>query len=358
MTLRELASQAGHEIRNWVAEEAFLRLGVDRTRPTYVYADFTGRCNLRCRSCGYWRSARSPEMTSDQWRTVLGGLAAFLGPFRISLSGGEPLIKPGLIEVLRFCRRNSISAGVTTNGWALDEQMAHDLVAARPFNVNISLDGACAKTHDYLRGRDGSFVRAVRGLELMRSQQDEQKIRFPITIKQTVSRYNFREMSQTVRLALDHGATAVNLQPIIGLTPEASEELWIEEALMPELKSELDELASLLRRGLPILVSEETLLSWPAHFRRSSDGKRRAPCRIGLRTLFISANGEARICYDFPVIGDLKETSARTLWYSEQAKRIRKATTACSRLCLSSCTVGRGLLQKARMAGKLFLPRR
>ena len=119
----------------------------------------------KCRYCEYWRLKHySDELTIAEWQAALTSVKEFVGTFSINFSGGEPFIKPGFIDLLAWCNSNGISAGVTTNGSALTLHNAVKVVAANPFNINVSVDAPNAEIHDYLRGYPGLFDKLSKGI--------------------------------------------------------------------------------------------------------------------------------------------------------------------------------------------------
>ena len=175
-------------VRSLAAEELYLRLGYDLTRPVTFSGLVNERCNVKCRYCAYWRLEQyQQEMTIEQWQDALLSIKTFVGPFTINFSGGEPFIKPGFLDLLAWCHDAGIRAGVTTNGSALTARNVKKLVAARPFNLNVSVDAPDAETHDFLRGYPGLFDRLRDGIAFVRAEQQAQAIRFPIMIKPTLT---------------------------------------------------------------------------------------------------------------------------------------------------------------------------
>ena len=350
MNITELFSLGLKHGRNALAESAYLSAGIDFTRPVTFHALVNERCNCRCRHCEYWRMDEyMPEMPVEEWKKILLGIREFTGSFAINFSGGEPLIKKGFLELLAFCADHDIHAGVTTNGMLL-ERNASDLVAARPFNVNISLDSHRADVHDYIRGREGLFGKILKGIALLKEEQERQKIPFPIIFKPTVMSLNFRELPELVDFAVSVGASAVNFQPLGRWTAETREELWIEERDWPELDRVMERLIAMKRNGSPIMNSEEVLGLMTANFREEKASPENLPCRIGLQELYIRPDGDARLCFHFPSIGNMREQSAKEIWYGPQAKKIRSATLKCDKLCLLTCLSHKSLGNKVNQA--------
>src|SRR4029077_17509290 len=120
MTISKLAMLGVQHGRNAIAEEAYLKTGYDATKLVAFYALVNERCNVKCRYCEFWRKPHYvDEMSIEEWQRALQSIKDFVGTYSISFSGGEPFIKPGFIELIAWCYRNGISAGVTTNGSTL-----------------------------------------------------------------------------------------------------------------------------------------------------------------------------------------------------------------------------------------------
>src|SRR5262249_4846101 len=179
--LSRLSQLAWKHAHNAAAEALYLRTGYDATKPVTFYGLVNEHCNVKCRYCEYWRLKHyTQEMSIEEWQKALTSIKNFVGTFSINFSGGEPFIKPGFIDLLTWCNRNGISAGVTTNGSALTPRNAAKVVAANPFNVNISVDAPNAEVHDYLRGYPGLFAKLSNGIRYLLFERKRQGKKFPI----------------------------------------------------------------------------------------------------------------------------------------------------------------------------------
>ncbi len=339
-----------------ISENAYLTTGLDATRPLAFYGLVNEHCNLKCQSCSCWRrESYKEEMSIAEWQAVLLSIKSFVGKFSISFCGGEPLLKPGMIDLLAWCGENEIGAGVTTNGWMLTRENAERIVAARPFNVNVSLDAPNPELHDMLRGCTGSFKKATDGVAYLLEERSRQQASFPITIKPTVNAANFRLMPEMVKWVASMGNLCVNPQPMSGWTQEARELLWIRGEEIDELEGVVEELVRMRRAGAPILASELALRLMPEHFRGLRAPRSALPCRVGLRNFNIEPNGDVGVCYGgLPMIGNLRRQSARAIWFSEKARKVRRATVSCDKLCLTTCQSHKTLFNKAEMALRLL----
>ena len=350
MSVAPFARLALKHVRNTFAETLYLNNVADVTRPTVVYGIVNERCNYKCRYCEFWRLKQyKDEMTIEEWQRALLSLKEFLGKYHVEFSGGEPFIKKGFVDLIEFCHAEGISWGVTTNGSALNEKTIRRVVAAKPFNINISMDSHQAEVHNYARGIEQSLEKITRGLKILNHERQSAGLDFPIMIKPVVHKLNFRSLPEMVPWATKVGGSVINFQPIDRWTQETYDELWIEEDEMGDLQEVVDELLRLKRDGAPILNSELTLNAWTMHFREESAPAELMPCRVGLRNYFIRTNGDVEVCWFYPPIGNVKQNSAREIWASDEARTRRKETTECDRLCLFTCLSQKTLKDKVKM---------
>ncbi|MEG4850341.1 radical SAM protein [Microcoleus sp. B5-D4] len=338
-----------------VAESLRINTGYDVTSPVTFYGIVNERCNVKCRQCEYWRLKEyKDEMTIEEWQNALLSVKEFVGEFSINFSGGEPYIKKGFLDLLAFANKNGIHAGVTTNGYCMTRENAAKTVAARPFNVNMSVDGPNAELHDYLRGQPGLFDRLSKGIGYLREEQEKQNVLFPINVKPTMNRLNFRHLPEIVTWAQGIGATTVNFQPVNRWTPETYEELWIEKEDMEEFSQVIERLIEMKKNGAPIMNSDEVLRLMIPHFAEEKAPDSTRPCRVGLRNYWIDTRGDVKLCDEFPVIGNVKSASASEIWYGQKAQEVRRDTLNCGKLCLITCVSQKTILDKVKMGMKLL----
>jgi MoaA/NifB/PqqE/SkfB family radical SAM enzyme len=357
MDMSHLAGLAYRRSVSALAEQLYMRTGIDKTTPISFYAIVNEHCNVACRYCEYWRLKNYvDEMSIDEWKRGLSSIKEFMGNFLVSFSGGEPFIKPGFIDLLAWCGEAGIQASVTTNGSALTEKNAAKVVAGRPFNLNISVDAPTAEVHDYLRGYPGLFDKLTKGIGFLLAEQERQGIRFPIGIKPTVGAKNFRTLPDMVEWVQKIGASYVSFQPMDRWTPETYDELWIEEPEVPELEAVIERLVEMAGNGAPIITPPHVLKLFASHFRGESAPRDALPCRVGMRNFFIRTNGNVELCQKgFGVIGNIKTQSARDIWYSDPARDVRKQTSECERLCLITCLSQKTFGDQVKMGTRILM---
>ncbi len=121
-------------------------------------------------------------------------------PQRVSISGGEPLLAHWWRDVVRGLASAGIPVTFFSSGWKMSEAIALEL-ASTVRSVAISIDGADAQTHDFVRGRLGSFDRAIRTLELLEAaklSRGDAAAEFTVGVDFTVTRSGRRNLEQFV----------------------------------------------------------------------------------------------------------------------------------------------------------------
>jgi MoaA/NifB/PqqE/SkfB family radical SAM enzyme len=133
------------------------------TAPTSANWDLTYACQLRCGYC-YSESGRRPSSQLPRADLLrIADTLAGMGLRSVHLSGGEPLLVPGLAEIVERLRAGGAHVVLYTNGLLITDDNAAEL--GRLFaRIRVGVDGATAEVHDHVRGRQGSFEGALAGL--------------------------------------------------------------------------------------------------------------------------------------------------------------------------------------------------
>ena len=136
-------------------------------RAPVVVWNCTRRCNLACRHC-YSDSSpgRFPELSSDDAAALIADVAQ-MGCPALLFSGGEPLVRRDLLDLVAEARSRGLAVTLSTNGTLVTRPVAERLADLGVRYVGISLDGIGA-VHDRFRGRSGAFERSLRGIRALR----------------------------------------------------------------------------------------------------------------------------------------------------------------------------------------------
>lgn len=156
-------------MRLWeLSREAGFAASILRGRPFQCLIQVTNRCNMTCSFCDFWPNGAPPkqELSLEEYRRLSEELSG-LGTFMVSIEGGEPFLRPDLVEIVRIFGRRHIPV-LFTNGWYVTERSARELFAAGLAQVGVSIDYAEASRHDSKRGQEGATERAWRAVEHFR----------------------------------------------------------------------------------------------------------------------------------------------------------------------------------------------
>jgi radical SAM protein with 4Fe4S-binding SPASM domain len=259
----------------------------------YLFWESTRRCNLDCLHCGSdcGRDDDLPGLPRETVERVLARIADQYDATQIILvvTGGEPLVRRDVPDVLATAGGLGFRFGMVSNGWLLDEQRARTLVGLGMESVVVSLDGP-RPDHDWLRNRAGSYERAVRGLTACREAG------LPIVEAITcVTPRTLDKLERTYELAVAAGAThwrVFNIFPIgrardderLLLTPQGMREFVATMAALRQRGKD---------EGVVVNLSEEGFLGFDWE-----DQVRDAPyfCRAGVNIAGLMADGSIAAC--------------------------------------------------------------
>jgi len=167
--------------------------------PFLIVWNYTNACNLRCKHCYQRAGKQTPdELTTKEVMDAIDRMGK-MGVAYIALSGGEPLIRKDFFEAARRMQKNEIAFSIATNGTLLTKENVKKLEEVGCRYIQISLDGATAKTHDWLRGK-GAFDKAMTGIK----NAVESKI--TVGLATTVTSENVKEVPKIIDLAEKVGA--------------------------------------------------------------------------------------------------------------------------------------------------------
>lgn len=153
-------------------------------KPVVVW-NIIRRCNLFCAHCYSDSHARDyeGELSTEEALAVIDDLAQFGAPV-ILFSGGEPLLRPDLLQLIRHAQSKGIRGVISTNGTLITPALAQDLSRLGLSYVGVSIDGP-ERVHDKFRGKLGAFKESLRGIRAC----TEAGLR--VGIRVTITKYNY-----------------------------------------------------------------------------------------------------------------------------------------------------------------------
>ncbi len=165
-------------------------------RPFIAIWEVTQACDLACVHC---RASAQPdrnplELSTDEGKQLIDQIASLQVPVFV-LTGGDPIKRPDLFELISHARSVGVRVSLTPSATPLlTKDIVVRLKAAGLARLAVSMDGASAETHDLFRGMSGSFART---LDAVRWANE---IGLPVQINTTFSRRNVAEIDAIVTL--------------------------------------------------------------------------------------------------------------------------------------------------------------
>lgn len=169
--------------------------------PFLVIWETTRACDLACKHCRAEAiTRRHPlELTTDEAKRVMDDVRRFGRPLFV-LTGGDPLRRPDVIELVRYGAGIGLRMAMTPSGTPLmTPRILAELADAGLSRLAVSLDGSTAEIHDTFRGVDGSYAWT---LEMLK---EARKLGLSTQINTTVSRHNVDDFEGLITLMTDLG---------------------------------------------------------------------------------------------------------------------------------------------------------
>ncbi len=269
--------------------------------------ELTRNCNLNCIHCRA-KATLGPhqgELTTEECKKIIDDIASFASP-TVILTGGEPLMREDLFEIIRYGNEKGLRLVIAVNGTLLDRDKALMLKETGIQRVSMSVDGKDGRSHDSFRGVQGSFDAVVRAGKVLR------EIGLPFQINTTVTRLNVDDLGEIYEFVKAIGAVAWHVFLLVpvgrgeGLRGEELNAKMYEDVLewlyATEKKNEL----------------EMKVTCAPHYYRivkEKGDTPKSAGCLAGKSFMFISNRGIAQPCgYLEAPAGDVIKEGVQKVW--------------------------------------------
>jgi len=277
------------------------------TGPFNVTIQITEACNLRCGHCHNDRESPS-KMTLSRFEDLVHELRE-MSVFSVNISGGEPTLHSGIVQMIRDVDALGMQVTMSTNASMLSEDLVSRLAGAGLHRVQISLDAASAEKHDAARGAKGSFDRMLRGITCLQHHGIEYMFVTTLT-NQTV-----REYEDTIDLAFKWRASAHKTNTVVPQGRAKELPLLNPIALRPYVDAWRRQKLKYAGR-FPVLAETMFRLQMPRIQPIGARPTLEYGCPAGVLTCGIKPNGDVIPCSFFPdlVIGNAFERGFGVVW--------------------------------------------
>ncbi len=294
------------------------RGGRGEPKPRLIAFEITRRCRYQCRHCRANAGTDSVGMlNTQQCKKIIASIARFAKPILI-LTGGEPMERADLLEIIEYARERGLRVVMATCGYLLNDESMAKLKKAGVSALSFSIDGASADSHDKFRGTDGAFDAVMKAIEVAR------RAKMPFQINTTISKLNAGEIIGIAELTKRVGAMCFNAFMMV---PTGRGKEIGDAVLDPiEYESDLGELVRIKLRG----EVNVRVTCGPAWARVCEQAKARgltgegSGCMGGRGFGFISWKGDVQTCGFLDVsAGNLVEKGFkfREIWLKSKCLR-------------------------------------
>jgi len=265
-------------------------------KPRLLALEITRRCRFHCRHCraNACSEPGEAELSKQQWKKILTSVADY-GRCVIILTGGEPMERDDIYELIGCGRRLGLRMVMATCGYLIDDASVTRLKETGILALSFSLGAASAEKHDASRQSPGAFQAVLRAAEAAKRAG----LRFQINT--TVSQINVDEIPAVARLSRELGAYCFN--PFI-LVPTGRGKEIADEILRPEQYEKLLQDLWQIKRGLGIEVRVTCGPQFVRVVRQAGTETRRHEiqgCMGGQEFGFISYCGDVQTCGFLPI---------------------------------------------------------
>jgi pyrroloquinoline quinone biosynthesis protein E len=279
--------------------------------PLALIAELTHRCPLHCVYCSnpLELDARANELTTDQWVKIFRD-AAELGVLQADFTGGEPLARPDILELVAAARAAGLYVNLITSGLPLDEARLTKLIAAGLDHFQLSFQGARPEIASEISGTT-THAQKLRVLDWLRNH------RVAVTLNFVIHRQNIHQLEEMLAIAEASCATRVEFANVQYYG-------WAftnRDNLLPT-REQLDSSMEILKRAQERLRGkmriEYVVPDYYAKYPKACMGG------WGRKLMLISPSGDVLPCHAARVIPDLafenvKDRSLREIWENSPA---------------------------------------
>jgi len=312
-----MASNGKCEFRIRIAPTSVAVPTKEKYVPLVLSWNVTLKCNLKCSHCYINAKEKSlpDELSTDAAKMLIHQITEVSRPLLI-LSGGEPLLREDIYEIIRYGVDRGLRMGMGSNGMLIDDEVTRRLEDAGMGTVAISLDSSIPERHDEFRGVKGCWEHAINAIKSLKNS------RIQVQVNCTVTPQNYDEVDDIMSRAEDLGVENFHLfflvptgrgTDIKDITPRMYEDM-ITSTLAKTTKYKLNIKPSCAPQFMRVAKQQEIDMS------RWVRG-----CMAGLYYCRIYPSGEVTPCPYMPLnLGNVRERSFKDIWFnSEVFKALR-----------------------------------
>lgn len=275
--------------------------------------------------CRQWRGSYAGELSTEEWKRIIGDLKKN-GIKNIHFTGGEPLLRKDIRELVAYSSSNGFATGLTTNGMLLKKEILEELINAGLRSIALSLDALGAE-YNSIRGVTDSFEKVEKALFTIAEMKKKKKIDGYVNF--TLMKGNMSELKKVKSLvdevSLRLHVSLLDKNSSIFAVDENKNAFWINEDTDGEaLRDVLDYLRHEKIKNPRALITNFPAIDFIMEYFKDPR-QERIPCVSSQDRIIISPGGELLGgCMSMGSFGRILDTSLAELQKEERYKKAKR----------------------------------
>ncbi len=309
--------------------------------PSYCCFSITLKCSMQCKTCHIWKQKEdfSNELPVEKWIEAMAHFPRILDKkIDIIITGGEPLLKDGILDLISRCSKIGYRISLQTNAFLIDEELVRKLTDAGLWRIGISLYSLRKEIHDYLRGRKGSYSKVFKAIDYFSKIGPDIGINIQ-TIIMDINLDEIIDMAQWVEKdeRIDYILYLAPMLPfgaardINWFSNNSYRFMWPQDGL--KTKTVIGELINKKNYSKKIANTFSQLKMYAKYFENPLCLDADINCTIGERDINIDPYGDVYLCFSKDPIGNINNNTIGEIWYSQKAVEIRSEISSCEKYC-------------------------
>ncbi|MFH1642966.1 MAG: radical SAM protein [Nanoarchaeota archaeon] len=310
-------------------------------RPIINYLELTKECNLKCKSCSYWKKRVDNKLDKESIFQYVDELKK-LGIKVVGITGGEPLLRNDLEDIIKYIKSKGIKVIIDTNGILLTEKRVRSLVESGTDSIMVSFYHSNEKIQDVFSGTKNTFSKKIKAIENLSKYKN--KINFGVIV--IITKENFKDIIKIGKFLKSKKVDYIKLYPMHNCYPY-NEFGSINISLTSfrnkdfiKLKEKLQEFKKFAKNNR---IHTNLSNTFTESIIRFLQGKINTyPCYAGYLYFYTNYKGDIFTCYDLnKPVGNVKKQKLMSIWRSKKFAQMRKMVDKldCNGCC-DTCNFG------------------
>lgn len=338
-------------------KESYINNQDDHYRIKHLVVTLTYQCQLHCKMCGQVNAPEDAPNTKTNWTQIpidiiIRRIEELKNPLRTAyLFGGEPLIYKDIFKLSKFLNEKKVQFSYSTNGLLL-KKYVKEILDDPPHMISVSLDGYSPELHDEIRGLQGSWKKALDGLDALVAEKKRRGISHPLLkIHFTITPDNFTTMRDYYEFYVkkfpeideikfhvprfadtEMGVNYVDVMQkefntnCLSYLGNFSDDAFVKECMEKiDVKKLHEDISWLLDQPKVAYLGPTNFNELDLFFKQPGYYPKERRC-VCFNSAIIQPNGDVVSCGDYPdlVFGNIQKDKIDEAWQSETGKKWRK----------------------------------